>query len=308
MKWILLICMIALSSCATQMTQRDMPLRVTAVPPNLKLDPFYKKYVEADGYPVVSSGRVSNYALLEAGYLVNMMLAKRPDVRKAMIEGGSRLIVMAYDEFTSDIPEYHHMRPKDFWDRRARGFGGSRDDPVCSCAEENVLGYEGDPYHAECILIHEFAHNIHLRGMVEVDATFDERVKAAYDAAMKKGLWKDKYASQNHHEYFAEGVQSWFDNNRPPDHDHNHVDTRKELLEYDPALGVLCKEVFGDTELKYTKPATRLTGHMSGYDPLNAPKFSWPKRLADKGKQIIQSSLDQRRKKQKARMGDAPQR
>ncbi len=31
---------------------------------------------------------------------------------------------------------------------------------------------------------------------------------------MKAGLWKGKYASVNHHEYFAEGVQSWFDDNR----------------------------------------------------------------------------------------------
>ncbi|MCH8215687.1 MAG: hypothetical protein IH892_02820 [Planctomycetes bacterium] len=44
----------------------------------------------------------------------------------------------------------------------------------------------------------------------------------------------------NHAEYFAEGVQSWFNNNRPPDHDHNYVDTRKELKEYDPELATMC--------------------------------------------------------------------
>ena len=87
-----------------------------------------------------------------------------------------------------------------------------------------------------------------------MDPTFDARVKEAYDGAMKAGLWKGKYASVNHHEYFAEGVQSWFDNNRENDHDHNHVNTRAELLEYDPGLAALCREVFGDTELKYTKP------------------------------------------------------
>ena len=32
----------------------------------------------------------------------------------------------------------------------------------------------------ENILIHEFAHNIHLRGMVNVDETFDRRLKDAY--------------------------------------------------------------------------------------------------------------------------------
>ena len=49
-----------------------------------------------------------------------------------------------------------------------------------------------------------------------VDPGFDARVKAAYSAAMHDGLWKGKYASVNHHEYFAEGVQSWFDEDGRP--------------------------------------------------------------------------------------------
>ena len=258
---------------------RAEDFKVSEPPANLKLDPFYKKYVSAGGYPVVSSERVSDYALKEAAYLVNLMLARRPDVRKAMIESGSRLIVMAHNEFTTDIPEYAHMKPKDFWDARARGLGGSRTDPVCSCAEENVLGLKGDPYATECIVIHEFAHNIHLRGLVRIDKTFDERLKQSYQRAMERGLWKNKYASTNHAEYWAEGVQSWFDNNRPPDHDHNHVDTRKELKKYDPGLAGLCKEVFGETKLVYSKPATRLRDHLEGLDLAKAPGFSWPERL-----------------------------
>jgi hypothetical protein len=103
---------------------------------------------------------------------------------------------------------------------------------------------------------------------------------------MMAGLWKTKYASVNHAEYFAEGVQSWFNNNRPPDHDHNHVDTRKELRDYDPGLAELCEELFGDTELVYTKPTTRLTGHLTGYDPESAPSFVWPARLDESRKAI----------------------
>jgi len=34
---------------------------------------------------------------------------------------------------------------------------------------------------------------------------------------------KDCYASKNRAEYFAEGVQSWYDTNRTMDHDHNHI-------------------------------------------------------------------------------------
>lgn len=269
---------------------------VTTPPASMKLPDFYRKYVDASGYPIVSSGQVNDYALKEAAYLVDLMLAKRPDVRKAMVESGSRLIVVGYKEFTTDIPEYTRLKPKDYWDVRARGLGGSRTDPVCSCGEENLLAYEGDPYRAENILIHEFAHNIHLRGMVRVDKTFDERLKKAYDAAMANGLWAGVYASTNHHEYFAEGVQSWFNNNRPPDHDHNHVDTRKELREYDPGLAALCEEVFGDTKLVYTKPTTRLTGHLVGYNPKTAPKFQWPEHL-QKQRQEIRKKAEARRAK-----------
>lgn len=258
---------------------------------------FYSQVVHASGYPICGSAKVSPYALKEAAYLADLMLAKRPDVREAMIASGSRLCILAHDEFTTDQPEWKWLSTvpvpgfesipiKDYRDARARGMGGSATDPFCSCAEENLLAYEGDPYSTECIFIHEFAHNIHLRGLANVDASFDHRVKSAFDAAMKAGLWKGKYASVNHHEYFAEGVQSWFDNNWENDHDHNHVNTRSELLDYDPGLAALCREVFGDTELKYTKPTTRLIGHLAGYDPSKAPKFVWPERLRQVKKAI----------------------
>ncbi|MES2596364.1 MAG: hypothetical protein V4662_13550 [Verrucomicrobiota bacterium] len=267
---------------------------------------FYTQRASARGYPIVGSAKVNPYALKEAVYLADLMLAKRPDVRAAMIASGSRLCILAHDEFTTDQPEFawlgkepvrgfEEVPAKDYRDARARGMGGSATDPFCSCAEENLLGYEGDPYSTECIFIHEFAHNIHLRGLANVDPTFDTRVKAAYEAAMKAGLWKGKYASVNHHEYFAEGVQSWFDNNRENDHDHNHVNTLAELLEYDAGLAELCREVFGDTEIRYTKPVTRLTGHLQGYDPAKAPRFVWPERLK-KAKELIRAAAVKREK------------
>lgn len=268
-------------------TETEPIYRVTSPPKSLNKSGFYSKYVSASGYPIISSSQVNDYALKEVAYLIDLMLAKRPDVRKAMINSGSRMIVMAYNEFTTDIPEHSHLKPKEFWDARARGLGGSTHDPVCSCAEENVLGYRGDPYSTESIVIHEFAHNIHYRGLIQIDPTFDDRLKQAYQSAMDQKLWEGKYASTNHAEYFAEGVQSWFDNNRPADHDHNHVDTRIELKEYDPGLAKICEEVFGDTQLNYTKPVTRLKGHLTGYQPQTAPAFQWPKDLAEQKSKIL---------------------
>lgn len=265
---------------------------VQAPPPELKVSDCYTQYVSASGYPIVASSQVSSFALREAAFLVERMLVRRPDIRDAMVASGSRLCILAHNEFTTDLPEFAHLEPKDFWDARARGTGGSETDPYCSCGEENLLGFSGDPYGTECILIHEFAHNIHLRGLARVDPTFDMRLRAAYEAAKAEGLWAGKYASVNHHEYFAEGVQSWFDNNRPPDHDHNHVDTRAELREYDPRLAALCEEVFRDTELRYTKPATRCTGHLLGYDPAAAPTFAWPARLDETRRTIREQALN----------------
>ena len=281
----------------TAIAGQTQEYKVTRPPPELRLDPCYKKYTSASGYPIVASGNVNDYALKEAAYLISMMMANRPDVLQVMIANGSRMCVLGYDEYTTDLPEFAHFQPKDFWDARARGTGGSRDDPYCSCGEENLLGYTGDPYAAECILIHEFAHNIHLRGLVNLDPTFDDRLKGAYEAAMEKKLWKGKYAAVNHHEYFSEGVQSWFDNNRPPDYDHNHVDTRAELIEYDPGLAAICREVFGETVLKYTKPATRLHGHLAGFDPSGAPTFVWPARL-DVAREKIRRDVERRKREQ----------
>ena len=258
--------------------------RVTAPPKAvveaLKLKPFYKKYVSAGGIPIISSAKVSDYALLEAAYLVDRMLADRPDLARAIAGNKVRVSIMAVDEFTSDVPEHSDLKPAGFWDRRARGLGATPHRPATSCGEENLLRYAGDPYRTENILIHEFAHSIHHMGLNTVDKTFDKRLAQVYRKAMAKGLWKGKYASNNRAEYWAEAVQSWFDTNRPPDHDHNHVDTREELKTYDPDVARLVAEVFGDKPWRYRRPSQRKDpGHLAGYDRTKAPRFAWPKRV-----------------------------
>lgn len=207
---------------------------------------FYTQRVEVGGFAIVASDRVNPFALKEAAHLVGLMIAERPDILEALVKSGARMNLLAWNEFTTDHPEFKRfaenpapgfpgLSGEDYWDARARGTGGSETDPYCTTGEENLLAYPGDPYAAECILIHEFAHMIHLRGMNNLDPTFDGRLRKAYADAMARGRWKGKYASVNHHEYFAEGVQSWFDDNRVNDHDHNHVHLRRQLIDYDPA-------------------------------------------------------------------------
>lgn len=266
---------------------------ITTPPGGQNIPDFYQKFTHVGGYPIVASAAVNDYALKEAAFLIHTLLAGRADLLEALVQSGSRFCILGVNEYTTDLPDFSWLEPKDFWDARARGTGGSETDPCCSCGEENLLGYPGDPYAQENILIHEFAHTVHLRALPRTDPTFDGRVKAAYEAAMAAGRWKGTYAATNHHEYFAEGVQSWFSNNRAHDHDHNHVNTRALLLEYDPALAALCREVFGDHEFVYTKPEKRLHGHLQGYDPATAPTFAWPERLR-KAKQEIAAPLSVR--------------
>ena len=80
----LVLVLLSASFCLAGDADEKYP--VTAPPKKLKLDPFYKKYTEAGGYPIVGSARVNDFALKEAAYLVDLMLARRPDVRKAMID------------------------------------------------------------------------------------------------------------------------------------------------------------------------------------------------------------------------------
>lgn len=226
---------------------------VTAPPVALGLDPFYLKYVDAQGIPIISSGEVPDEALLAVRRMAIRMLGKIPEVREKMITYRARVGVMGKDEVTTDIPEHAFLRndPNTDWDKRARGLGGTIQVPVTTCAEENVLCYAVDPYRSEDIFVHEFAHAIHLMGIRQVDGTFESNLRKAYNEALAAGKWNRTYAATNTEEYWAEGVQSWFNCNTqsdPPNGVHNHVNTRSELKAYDRGLYELLSNWFEDDD------------------------------------------------------------
>jgi alpha-glucosidase len=150
---------------------------------------------------------------------------------------------------TTDVPEQRNMTPKDYWDKRARGLGGK----LTSCGEENLLNLKGDRYPRENILVHEFAHCIHNQGLQAVDRTFNKKLRDTYEKALAKGLWKKTYAATNAGEYWAEGVQSYFDTNAPPGGVHNDVNTREKLAKYDPDLFALIDDAFRQSTWRYVR-------------------------------------------------------
>ena len=273
----------------------SLPLAVTAeiinipepVPPPFavreafELDPFYQQWIDVEGLPVVASEKVNPYAVKEAAWLIRQMIGHRPAVLRTMANNNVRFAIMAHDEMTTDIPEHSSLRPDFYWDKRARGLGATPVRPAVSCGEENLLNYPGDPYWNENILIHEFSHALHQMGLNTVDPDFDNRLKSTFETAKKSKLWEGTYASTNKEEYWAEGVQSWFNTNRENDAEHNNVNTRTELKNYDTALATLLNEVFGDTDGRYTPATTRThLPHLQGFNLQDFPMFEWPPELA----------------------------
>ncbi len=223
---------------------------ITAPPDSLQLDSFYKQYVLVNGIPVICSQKVTHKAIYRACNIVDFMTTLLPEnVLSEMVKRNARLGIMARYEGTTDIPEHRYLAADTTlnWDVRARGLGGDTLLPLSTCAEENLLGLVIDKYHAEDITIHEFAHAIHIIGIAPIQPDFNTRLQKALDEATDKGKWVNTYASTNIYEYWAEGVQSWFNVNAEvlePDGKNSPINTRAELKNYDPELYSILSEFF----------------------------------------------------------------
>lgn len=238
----------------------DEVCAVTAVPPELNLDSFYGKYCDFNGIPIISSANVPDEALQAAYRVAAAMLSPHPQVIEVMRQYNLKMGIAAASEGITDLPEYHFLKddPSMDWDERARGLGGSVGVPLVSGAEENVLCYTIDPYLGENIFVHELAHTIKDVGISQLDATFNEALQLAYEEATAAGLWENTYALSNRDEYWAEGVQSYFNTNLesdPPNGIHNSIDTRDELHDYDPTLYAMIDRVFAGLEWTPSCPA-----------------------------------------------------
>jgi alpha-glucosidase len=229
---------------------------ITAPPAELNLHPFYKKYMNVNGIHICSSDKVPDSCFHAAQITFDALTRMLPShVMESLTKRGARVTIMAKDEMTTDVPEHAYLArdKKTDWNKRARGLGGTLWLPLSSCAEENIMAYPNDRYRSEDITIHEFAHTIHNVGIAPAEPGFNDELKAALDSALAEGKYKNVYAANNIEEYFAEGVQTWFDvNTESSERDgngvHNMVNTREELKRYDPRLYRILSRYFADTD------------------------------------------------------------
>ena len=243
-----------------------------------ELDPYYEQWINVRGLPVIASARVNPYALKETAWLIEKTIGHRSDLLRVMISNKARFSVIAHTEIITEIPEYRSDPRPDFLVFRQRGWGGTEGATVTS-SEENILSYPGSGTYN--VLIHEFAHGIHILGLRTLDPTFDDRLRMTYEAAMKKGLWNGTYASSDRREYWAEATQAWFNPNTPGSFG-RFGNTRQALKAYDPGLAALLTEIYGDAEWRYTPIKTRTDlPHLQGFNPQDSPIFGgWPELAA----------------------------
>jgi hypothetical protein len=242
---------------------------VTAPPPEIidrfRLDTsFYKKYADANGYPILGSAKVPDAALAIVRDQVNYMLGNRPDVRDTMIAHGGRVVVMAETEYTVDVPEQRgwvvpkyldpRLTPQEraryyepgglgsmtaagYWNPRARGMGGT----LTTCTEENVLGYYNTRYWGTNICVHEFSHAIMGAGIGNADPAWFQAIVDAYKRAKATCLrTANGYSGNTFNEYWAGGVE-WYVGNGGRD--------RAGLKREDPTLYSLVSRLIPENKL-----------------------------------------------------------
>jgi len=231
-------------------TEGDACNRITQVPAHLTFITryrYYYKYTHAYGIPIISSNNVRNEALKRACYLMRFLLADQKVLRQALYKNYGRMGIIAESEGTLSIPEHRWLGGN--WNARARGLGGTVAIPISTGGEENLLCYRNnrDRYPNEDIFLHEFSHAILLIAVTNGMRGHYQRVQRAFRNARYRGLWRGTYSMSTVEEYWAEGVQSFFNVNSykaVPNGIHGPISTRSKLYKYDRTLYNLVYQVF----------------------------------------------------------------
>ncbi len=259
------------------------PQEVQPPPASLGLDPYYRKYLDAGGIPVVASAGVDDAELYHASDIILAMLSERPDLLAAMVANRFRVIVYEDDGCRGpyQVPELRDDLPPGRCSSAVgiasiKGIANRFTGEVLLVIEAVGVAPAILPY-CNFVLVHEFAHlvdytiSLQLPGPSVYDPGFEPRVRSAYNAALAAGLYRNAYAATNPREYWAEAVTFWFLPDmltglvRTP----AHVAT---LADYDPRIVSLVEEVFRDAALPDCNPVFfRLLGTVTGPegDPLS---------------------------------------
>ncbi len=229
------------------------------IDPPQDVDPFYKKYITANGVVIVGSEKVSDAALLAARKTILHLTSKRPDVHEAILQHHPRISIMAHDETASELPEYGPNSDGQW------GLGQMPGSPTTLVWEKGIC-YEGNPDYISNFLLHEFVHDVHNLGMLATDPEVIDEIYAAFLSAVENGTFippadepledimpLDAYVDD---EYFTFRVNAYYDLNEYFPGPWMHYDigeqgprsgTREELRQIDPAIYEIIERYFPES-------------------------------------------------------------
>ena len=86
---------------------------------------------------LTGSSNVRDESLRRACRTTRMMFADSRLLRSVYYKMHGRVIVIAQDKRTTEVPEYSHLEAE-YWDSRARGLGPTTAYPATSSSDENL--------------------------------------------------------------------------------------------------------------------------------------------------------------------------
>lgn len=218
----------------------------------VRYEPYYTHFQRSGSGILIKSGNdTSQVARDKAGAIIDVMLRKLSEEARVMANFGVELCVYGPDEDAFDVPE--HRMGYNIAPYPVAGYGACEGNAITSISQLNLLRVvDGEPathYRNESILAHEFAHGIHLIGLKFVGGGERyQRFESLYESSKEAGLWPNTYAISNVEEFFATLTTIWFDvMEESPDGSWNirgPVNTREELLEYDPKTYAFMDEIY----------------------------------------------------------------
>lgn len=213
---------------------------------------FYNKFKRTEGLLIKGSSQIEDQSLERASVIIEKMISKRSDIKERLIFNSAEVAIIAKNESYCDLPEAHDLRGQKTFDGRdfckICGGGGVVGRPITAICEDNLLRTVNDPYKGkEDILVHEFAHTMHLLGMSETDKKLitymyqDAKMRGAFN---KNHLSMPSYMMANEQEFFACLSAVWFGVNRESASISNELSDRESIRIKLPAVYTFLKSIY----------------------------------------------------------------
>ena len=187
-------------------------LTTSIPPPELGLNTFFTKYLNAGGLPVVGSKMVPDEAFIRARQTLLTMCSHRPELLRISGAMGIVVAILGYGEGIGKLPGFPaadtgQPNPDVF----IRSMPARPDWPFIVCAEENLLALKEDRHRGEDMLIKSFAASMLSVILPGSDPAAVKKIGEICELAALRGNCLPGSGSQNMDACWSSAVQLWFE-------------------------------------------------------------------------------------------------